>query len=102
MKNKDFIHHRAMWTLNRQDIFDEKSRFYTKGSDDRLANFKRSGKKLDQPPQKVLGTFLQKHLDGVFYWIASGKESKEGLRQNVYDAQNYLDLLLAIYEEALS
>ena len=100
MKRADFREQRQAWTTERLKLCDTKGNEYTRGSDDQLANFKRLGEMVHQDPRVILGVYMQKHLDSIFHFIATGDGGCEGIRGRIDDAQNYLDLLRAMVEEA--
>lgn len=69
---------------------------------DRLGNFRRIGSTSGQSPEEVALTLLAKHIDSIsqgvqkdvpFLWVTP--EGKEGLKQRVSDALNYILLLAA-------
>jgi len=100
MKNIDFLQLREEWTAKRFDLCDRKAKDYTLG-DDRLDNFKRISGEFDVHPYKVMGIYTKKHLDSIVRFLRTeGKEKySEDIKGRIFDAQNYLDLLLGFIEE---
>jgi len=100
MKNIDFLRHREERTAVRFDLCDVKSRDYTDGKD-RHDNFKRLAGMFDVHPFTVVGIYMQKHMDSIMRYIRTeGREKySEDIRGRIADAQNYLDLLLALIKE---
>jgi hypothetical protein len=73
---------------------------YTRGSSDRLDNFKRLAKMLNTSKYQVLGVYMQKHLDAIFNFILTQQTfSNETIRGRIIDARNYLYLLALMVEE---
>jgi hypothetical protein len=70
------------------------------GQDDCLANFKRTGEALHLDPMVVLMVFLTKHMDAIASYV-SGKYLDDGepIEFRIYDAINYLFLLLGLIQE---
>lgn len=98
MDSRTFIDVRNDFTNYRQMVADNKAQSYANDSD-RLINFKRQAARWGVEPLVVLGVYLGKHLDAVEAYIRDDIESAEGVRSNIGDAMNYLDLLLAMVEE---
>lgn len=72
---------------------------YTRGSEDRLGNFKEVGENLSIEPLMAWAVYFHKHFDAVMYFLKTGKEGPEGIRENFKDMRNYIDLGLALIEE---
>lgn len=75
---------------------------YTQGDleTDRLANFYRIAKEIDQDPKIVCYIYLKKHLDSIACYMKNNKEfSEEKIEGRISDARNYLVLLNAIIQE---
>jgi hypothetical protein len=69
-------------------------------SDDQLANFKRQAAELGMAKEKVLGIFLNKHLDSIKGYIAdTEKPMSEPIEGRIDDAILYLVLLKAMVVE---
>lgn len=93
---------RNSFTQTRFDICDEKCEDYA-NDDDRLVNFKRISGRLKGKvsPELVLLVYLTKHMDAIYSYVAEGCQDNrsEPIRERIYDAQNYLDLLLGFVNE---
>lgn len=100
MTNDNFTQRREEWTHKRFEMCDEKSKSYTKGSGDRLNNFKELGAMLGVEPPVVMSVYFGKHVLALFHWFKTGQESSEGIPSTIDDLQNYLDLARALYEES--
>jgi hypothetical protein len=101
MKKMDFILMRDKTTSARWEMGDAKSESYTRGSDDRLENFRSNAKKLGLTQEVIWSVYFGKHIDALFAYTSKGIESPEGIESNIDDAQNYLDLLRAMVRDAL-
>lgn len=66
--------------------------------DNRLNNFERVAERVASTPQKVLMTYLLKHIDSIEKWVRTGTEGTEGITGRIADARNYLDLLYGMVE----
>lgn len=77
------------------------------GSANRLRNFERVADMLGLKASQVALAYLLKHIDSISYQVMSGKYtwamviegSREGLKQRVVDAVNYLHLMAACLEK---
>lgn len=98
MESRAFTRFRNEFTEKRQFIADQKALSYASDAD-RLVNFKRQAARWGVDPMVVLGVYLGKHLDSIESYIRDGVESSEGMENNVGDAMNYLDLLMAMVAE---
>lgn len=82
-----------------------KGQEYTRGADDRLANFKRQGEAMGVEPMLILAVFLQKHLDSIGNYVkhvqARGCEPalSEPIDGRIDDAILYLLLLKGMCAE---
>ena len=99
MKEEDFQTMRTKSTLSRFNMCDKKSVGYTKGSEDRLNNFKKIGESMGREPEEVLAVYYGKHDLAFMHYKASGEEPSDGLESTIDDLQNYLDLARALYLE---
>ena len=99
MRNEEFLALREKMTAERFAMCDRKSVGYTEGNDDRHYNFKQIGKQLDEPPLKVLATYMHKHMMSFNHYVKSGEQSGEGIAQTLMDIANYIDLAFAMIEE---
>ena len=100
ISNSNFLYLRERLTEERFQMADDKSVEYTQGSNDRLINFTRTAEDTGLPWVKVWYFPFKKHLDSLIYWMKNdGKVHLiEGIKQKIFDIQNYLDLLLARIE----
>jgi hypothetical protein len=99
MNKKDFIIMRNDSTQSRFNMGDAKSESYTRGSDDRLENFRSNAIKLQLTPEMVWSVYFNKHIDAIMAYTSKGLEGPEGIESNISDAQNYLDLLRAMVKD---
>jgi len=75
--------------------------------EDVLENFRQAGSILGVPPSVVASAYLLKHVlavlnavrGGKYVWDWQSPDSREGLKQRIVDARNYLLLLAACLEE---
>jgi hypothetical protein len=102
MENSEFLNLREQMTKDRFTMCDRKAVGYTEGNDDRHWNFKQIGEEVGEPPMKVLGVYLLKHIHSLNHYLATGEESGEGVAQTIMDIMNYLDLLFAMIQEQSS
>ena len=76
---------------------------YAHGETDNVFNnFMRLAGQLDTPKEKVLWTYLAKHLDGIVAHIKGHRSQREPVHGRVKDAIVYLILLDAMFVEAES
>lgn len=79
---------------------EDKQVSYTRGSDNRLANFDniadRSAGALT--PGTVLYVYMSKHFDALSAWLLKGIAPSESLEDVVGDLMNYAELALGMYE----
>lgn len=78
---------------------DSKAEDYAKGND-RLANFKEAAAALGTDPLDQAGTYFYKHVSAIFRYIRDKKVSSEPIEGRIQDAQEYLDIIGALIEEA--
>ncbi len=70
------------------------------GKEDYLRNFKTIGNELKISPEKVLWTYFKKHIDAIHsYIVGEYVDDTEPINRRIYDAINYLILLLGIVLE---
>jgi len=70
------------------------------GRDDRLANFKRLARDLNLNPKIILWIYFIKHIDSIRSFILTGEvNSTESIEGRIYDARNYLALLMGLIED---
>jgi hypothetical protein len=75
---------------------------------DRLENFKTNAALTGLMPEQVCAVYLAKHvqsivkhvMDGQFDWSWTTEDGREGLKQRIADARNYLLLLAACIDES--
>lgn len=78
---------------------------YARSDDDQLANFKRQAADLGTEPEKILGVYLNKHLDSIKTYIKAKKADQpapalsEPIECRIDDAILYLLLLKAMIVE---
>mgnify|MGYP003394002696 FL=1 len=99
MTPDEFDIKRKAFNAECEEALKYKGEAYTRGTADRLANFKSVAKDVGLTPLQVWSVYFHKHLDAIHYWMITGKEGPEGVRENFKDARNYLDLGLALKEE---
>ena len=102
MDDTQFQERRRILTNMRYSLCDIKSKDYAT-EEDRLINFKRISARLRGKisPEAVLLIYMSKHLDAIDSFVADGckDDRSESIQGRIFDAQNYLDLLLAFVEE---
>lgn len=96
VNKSDFLDMRTKHTITRFKDADDKSVAYTKGSDDRLANFRTNAVKNRMTEFQVWNIYAGKHLDAIQAYLTDGTEGPEGVISNIHDYQNYMDLLIAM------
>ena len=69
---------------------------YAHGRDNVFANFERGAKALDISREKVLMTYLLKHIDGISAYVKGHKSQREDITGRITDAIVYLMLLWAM------
>jgi hypothetical protein len=75
------------------EVVEKKGRDYTKGSADRLANFKNSGADAGIRPLQAWLVFFKKHVDAVFSYVKTGGQSEsEPIFGRFVDVLNYTRL----------
>ena len=74
---------------------------YAHGRDNVFANFERIARTLDVSREKVLMTYLLKHIDGISAYIKGYKSQRESVKGRITDAIVYLMLLWAMSEDEL-
>ena len=72
---------------------------YAQNIDNVFANFERGARALDISREKVLMTYLLKHIDGISAYVKGHKSQREDVRGRITDATVYLWLLWAMIEE---
>ena len=64
-----------------------------------FANFERISNTLETPPEKVLMTYLLKHIDGISAYVKGHESQREDVRGRLTDAIVYLTLLWGMIAE---
>ena len=64
-----------------------------------FANFERGARALDISREKVLMTYLLKHIDGISAYVKGHKSQREDVTGRITDAIVYLMLLWAMNRE---
>ena len=70
------------------------------GGENALGNFERLAATLQMSREKVLWTYVTKHLDGIVAWINGHKSQRESVEGRINDAIVYLILLRAMVEDS--
>ena len=69
---------------------------YAHGRENVFANFERGAKALEISREKVLMTYLLKHIDGISAYVKGHKSQREDITGRITDAIVYLMLLWAM------
>ena len=72
---------------------------YAHDEDNVFANFERVANTLNLPREKVLMTYLLKHVDGVVSYVDGHKSQREDVRGRLTDIIVYLMLLWGMIDE---
>ena len=72
---------------------------YAHGTENVFANFERGAKALDISREKVLMTYLLKHIDGISAYVKGHRSQREDITGRITDAIVYLMLLWAMSRE---
>jgi hypothetical protein len=72
---------------------------YAHGRENVFANFERGAKALDISREKVLMTYLLKHIDGISAYVKGHRSQREDITGRITDAIVYLMLLWAMSRE---
>ena len=94
-----FMKLRKMFNDECESTLLKKGRAYTRGGVDKFANFKRCASDLGVTAQLAWAIYFHKHMDAIYHYIVNGEEGPEGIRENIKDARNYLDLLMGLCAE---
>ena len=81
-----------------QDVREEGQKEYARNSSNAFANFERIAKLIDVKREKVLMTYLFKHIDGIMSYINGHTSQREDVRGRIKDAICYLCLLWGMVE----
>ncbi len=107
MTTEEFTRLLGKLTAEEDDLLARKGRDYTRGSPDRLANFKQKGAELASKPSdipfetlKVWYVYASKHWDAIVAFIKlEGQSESEPIRERVKDMRNYLALFLGLISD---
>ena len=72
---------------------------YAHDEENVFANFERVAHTLNLPREKVLMTYLLKHIDGVVSYVDGHKSQREDVRGRITDIIVYLMLLWGMIDE---
>ena len=81
-----------------KDTRDKGQKEYAHDEANVFANFERTARQLDTSRDKVLMTFLMKHIDGIVAHVNGHTSQREDIRGRMKDAIVYLTLLWAMAE----
>jgi len=82
-----------------RSVLDAKGKIYASG-DDRLSNFKSTGRMNDESPQEALWGMVSKHIIATKDMAKSGElPTEKWITEYLGDIHNYMYLLEAIWEE---
>lgn len=102
---KDFDDLVAEFLSREQQLMQWKTGEYA-NEKDRLLNFHQVGELMGRPPAEIVLAYLLKHIQSITLAVMAGKfkwkweeDGKEGLKQRIADARNYLLLLAACLDE---
>jgi len=103
MTNEDFVTFREEATAARIAMADRKSVDYTRGNfDDRFINFKRAGEELKEigdPALWAIANHILKHMDAIWQYLKTQKDTSEPIEGRIDDEQNYLEMLPGLFAE---
>lgn len=101
MNSEDFKKLVTKQLAEEAGLIENKGFEYTKGSKDRLQNFKGIGDEIGISPLHVWYIYFKKHIDSITSYVKFGKiKSNESIESRFTDARNYLMLGLALLQEA--
>jgi len=78
---------------------DDGQKEYAQDEDNVFANFERIALAVDVDRERVLMTYLLKHIDGISAYVKGHRSQREDIRGRITDATVYLWLLWAMVEE---
>lgn len=84
------------------DLLLRKGADYTRHSEDRLSNFKRSADALGLTPIQVWAVYASKHIDAIMAFVKTGKAESEAIEGRLDDLVNYMYLLEGLLKETPS
>jgi hypothetical protein len=98
MNTAEFNRWRAAFDITCTEVLQTKGQDYS--GDDRLGNFRRLAERLGLTPLQIWAVYFTKHIDAIMTFARTGRVASEPIRGRFADARNYLDLGLAMIEEA--
>lgn len=98
MKRKTYLKKVNKFWKEIQATRDAGQKEYARDEDNIFANFDRVANCLNIPREKVLMTYLLKHIDGIGSYIDGHKSQREAVSGRITDAVVYLLLLWAMTE----
>ena len=75
---------------------------YARNLNNAFANFERVGEYVDTSREKVLMTYLLKHIDGITSFVSGHRSQREDVRGRITDAIVYLCLLWGMIDDTES
>ena len=72
---------------------------YAQDKDNAFANFERVAEYVDSSREKVLMTYLLKHIDGISSFVMGHRSQRENVRGRITDAIVYLCLLWGMVDD---
>lgn len=99
MDDAKFRELREESTKARYSMSDRKSSSYTRGSGDRLNNFRKLAEFLGVDEKIIMAVYYGKHDLAFYHFLATGEDSSEGIESTIDDMQNYLDLARAMVRD---
>ena len=85
--------------FNQMRVRDAGQKEYAHDQQNVFANFERISNTLETPPEKVLMTYLLKHIDGISAYVKGHESQREDVRGRLTDAIVYLTLLWGMIAE---
>ncbi len=82
-----------------RELWQYKGADYTRGSEDRLANFRRNAESLGLDMRQVWAVYASKHWDAIMTWVKNGQVESEPIEGRLYDIATYALLGILIARE---
>ncbi len=82
-----------------RELWQRKGADYTRGSEDRLANFRRNAESLGLDMRQVWAVYASKHWDAIMTWVKNGQVESEHIEGRLYDIATYALLGILIARE---
>ena len=101
MKKKDFDKLFISVIDQVKSTRDQGQKEYAHTEDNVFANFERTANQLNTKKDKVLMTFLLKHIDGIVAHINGHESQREDIRGRIKDAIVYLTLYWGMVEDEM-